>query len=159
MHPSWANNALSISKTSQHANPVSCQLSAISCQLSFILHRGPRLWNVSSFPITPLFTRFLVLLILLPPLLQLLIPSLCTRHTLHCTSSTTIYIRHPPCNRFPITIYQTHTIYQISHNYLSDTRSISRAPFLPLFTRFRRAPPHTAIYTLFFVYSHTAHTT
>ena len=43
---------------SQHANPVSCQLSAVSCQLSFILHKGPRLWNVSSPPKTPLFVRF-----------------------------------------------------------------------------------------------------
>ena len=58
LHPSWANNALSISKKAQHANPVSCQLSAVSCQLSFILHKGSRLWNVSSPPKTPLFVRF-----------------------------------------------------------------------------------------------------
>ena len=79
-------------------------------------------------------------------------------HTLHCTCSTTIYIRHPLCIRFATIIYQTHTIYQISHHYLSDTRSISHAPFPPLVTRFRRAPPRITIYTLFYVYSHTAHT-
>ena len=44
------------------------------------------------------------------------IPSLCTRHTLHCT--------------FSITIYQTHAIYQISHHYLSDTRYSSDLPSL-----------------------------
>ena len=49
LRPSWPNNALSMSQTSQHANPVSCQLSAVSCQLSFILHRGPRFGTPQAF--------------------------------------------------------------------------------------------------------------
>ena len=55
LHPSWANKTLA---KSRHANPVSCQLSAVSCQLSFILRRGPPFSSVSSFPIAPLFVRF-----------------------------------------------------------------------------------------------------
>ena len=42
----------------QTLSAVSCQLSAVSCQLSFIFQMGPRLWNVSSLPITPLFVGF-----------------------------------------------------------------------------------------------------
>ena len=74
-----------------------CQLSAVSGQLSAVVHFAK--------PSTPLerlqpsknltICTFFVLQILLPPLLLLLIPSLCTTHTLHCTCSTTIYIRHP----------------------------------------------------------------
>ena len=51
--PILGNNTLSMAQTSQHANPVSCQRSAVSCR-SFC----PRLWNVSSLPTTPLFTSF-----------------------------------------------------------------------------------------------------
>ena len=59
LHPSCAKNPRSMAQTSQHANPVSCQLSAVSCQLSFISHKGSRLWGVSTAPKTPLFARFL----------------------------------------------------------------------------------------------------
>ena len=58
LHPSCAKNTRSMTQTSQHANPVSCQLSAVSCQLSFISPKGPRLWAVSSSPKTPLFVHF-----------------------------------------------------------------------------------------------------
>ena len=138
-----------------------CQLSAVSRQLSAVVHFAQGATPLGRFQRsknTTIYTVF-VLRILPAPLLLPLIPSLCTTYTHHRPGSTTIYSRHPQCIRWDTIIYQTHTIYQSSHHYLSATCSISRAPFLSLFTRFRRAPPRTTIYTLFYVCSHTAHTT
>ena len=161
LHPSRAKKPSINGANTTTCKP--CQLSAVSRQLSAVVHFAQGATPLGHFQRsknTTIYTVF-VLRILLAPLLLPLIPSLCTTHTLHCICSTTIYIyiRHPLCIRFATIIYQTHTIYQSSHHYLSATCSISRAPFLSLFKRFRRAPPRTTIYTLFLVYSHTAHTT
>ena len=144
-----------MAQASQHANPVSCQRSAVSCR-SFCA-RG------HAFGTSPAFLK---------------------HHYLHGFSTTdttstitttthpiTLYHIHTPSSMFHHHIYQTPAMYHIptlfishtlfissSHQYLSGTRSIPHIPFPPLFTRFQRAPPRTTIFTLFYIYSRTAHT-
>ena len=148
------------------------------------------------------------------PLLLLLIPSLCTTHTiahvppLHISDTRYVsdfpssFIRHTLFIRSPTTIYQTHAPFHELHSYhylhafvarphaplftcwfwdhpysrlinakattndgdptiyiISITVSMGIEPTAPLFTRFQRAPPNSAICTLFYDDSHTAHTT
>ena len=141
----------------QTLSAVSCQRSAVSCRSfcarchafgtspAFLKHHYLHAFSTTDTTSTTTTTTHPI--------------TVCHTHTHHRPCSTTTYIRHPLCLRSASIIYQTHTIFPISHHYLSDTCSISEAPFLSLFTRFQRAPPNSAICTLFYDCSHTAHTT
>ena len=122
-------------------------LSAVSCQLSAVVqfaHRATPLGRLLGSKNSN-FCMLLVLLRLLPPLLLLLIPSLCTTHTHHRPCSTTTYIRHPLCIRSAgintlflrsyTTIYQTHAPFQGLHSH-HCLHAFRVRPRIALFARF-----------------------
>ena len=133
-----------------------CQLSAVSRQLSAVVHFAQGVTPLGRFQRsknTTICTVF-VLRIPLAPLLLPLIPSLCTTYTHHRPDSTTTYIRHPlrirsasiktPFLRSHTTIYRRKAPFRGLHSH-HRLHAFGARPQITLFARFSMTihTPHT----------------
>ena len=133
-----------------------CQLSAVSRQLSAVVHFAQGVTPLGRFQRsknTTICTVF-VLRIPLAPLLLPLIPSLCTTYTHHRPDSTTTYIRHPlrirsasiktPFLRSHTTIYRRKAPFRGLHSH-HRLHAFGARPQIALFARFSMTihTPHT----------------
>ena len=131
-------------------------LSAVSCQLSAVVHFAQGVTPLGRFhrsKNTTIYTVF-VLRIPLAPLLLPLIPSLCAPYTHHRPDSTTTYIRHALCIssasiktlflRSHTTIYRPKAPFQRLHSH-HCLHAFSACPQIALFARFSMTihTPHT----------------